>query len=208
MTQRGIYLNLNDNQKKFFDNHKVKIEWKISNFEEVEIGQLLAYVSSISKVFKESIPVYSNCKGYCKISMNGINSFELSNALGYIYDKYRKSFPNVPTEAIDEFSGNPYIKWKKIGGFNSIGIPLSQREKDDLYLSTIYTDSKICLVIDFNSKSKKLKKGDTISFKFSNKKILDFTIETKPTTVLSPYFPEENGYYANAVCEENAFIWN
>ena len=176
------------------------IEWKVKNFDRVEIGQLLAYVTINSKKYKSinPIPIYSNNDGFCIIIHNG-HTYNL-DALGYIfaYNKEKDSFPNIVIETTDEFSGAHIIHWEIIGGYKAIGIPLTHKGIDNLYLSAIYKNDKVCLSINFNSNAIKLKKGDTISFKFSNGKILDFTISTKPATVLPTInYPENNKEYCS-----------
>lgn len=197
MEQNVIHLKY----KKSLDNHRVDIDWKVKNFEKVGVGQLLANVIHDSSYFMNPIPIYSKSSGYCKIVQNGTID-ELWDALGYILEKEKGAFPNIPMDTVDEFSGTHTILWEKIGGYKAIGIPLQRKSRDYLYLSSIYKDGKISLVIYFVSKVYNLKKGDTISFKFSSGKVLDFSISARPAKVQLPISlpedDEENRDYFNA----------
>lgn len=200
-------IKVSDYYKKIIGSSGVEIEWKVKNYEEVKSGQLLAYANfKINDLYNKKIPVYSDYNGYCKIVQEGMVD-KLGDALGYILDKKEKeSFPNIPMDSIDEFSGTHTILWEKIGGYKAIGIPLRHKNQDNLYLSASYKDGKMSVEINFVSKVFKLKKGDTISFKFSNGKILDFTVGTKPVTVLQqisfPEEDEENCDYRNVLLNE------
>ena len=175
----------------------LKIEWMVHDMDKVTKGQLLANAYTLRSMRK--IVINSECDGYCKIKKTGtIEEFDIHEALGYINDSNKSSFPNIPISTTDEFTGTTCIHWKKVGGYDAIGIPLTYDESDDLFLCAIYKDSKISLEIFFNSKVFKLKKGDTISFKFSGGKIIDFTMGAKPSVILSPIkFPteDEDGFY-------------
>lgn len=196
-----IRLKVSDYYKKCIGSRGVEIEWKVKNYEEVKSGQLLAYANfKINGLYKREIPVYSDYDGFCKIAHDGATN-NLNIILGYILKyKEKEAFRNIPIVTIDDFSGIRTISWEKIGGYKAVGIPMRHKNQDNLYLSAIYKDGKICLEIDF---AFGLKKGDTISFKFSNGKILDFTIGTKPATIMQPIsFPEddeENHDYRNAL---------
>lgn len=200
-------IKVSDYYKKIIGSSGVEIEWKVKNYEEVKSGQLLAYANfKINDLYNKKIPVYSDYNGYCKIVQEGMVD-KLGDALGYILNKKEKeSFPNFPMDSIDELSGTHTILWEKIGGYKAIGIPLRHKNQDNLYLSASYKDGKMSVEIYFVSKVFKLKKGDTISFKFSNGKILDFTVGTKPVTVLQqisfPEEDEENCDYRNVLLNE------
>lgn len=190
-----------DGYKKLAYKHGLKIEWVVRNLEKIKTGQLLANVYTAEGIHK--VAINSECDGYCKIEKDGFFiGNDIYGAIGYIYDGNKSSFPNIPINTKDKFTGTTCIHWEKIGGFNAIGIPLTYDESDNLYLCAMYKDSKICLEMYFNSKVFKLKKGDTISFKFSEGKIIDFTLGVRPATALPPIiFPEddEESEYSKAI---------
>ena len=191
MERNFLYLKTSCYNQTLIHKCGMEIEWRIKNYEKVQNGQLVAYANVKTK-WKLQIPVYSNSDGYCKI-LTQETIYNSNQVLGDIYIIDPTSFPNIPISTTDEFTGTTCIHWEKIGGYNTIGIPLTHNESDNLYLCAIYKDSKICLEMYFNSKVFKLKKGDTVSFKFSEGKIIDFTISTRPASVLPPItFPEEN----------------
>lgn len=200
-----IKLKLDFYDEKIAYKQGLKIEWMVHDMDKVTKGQLLANAYTIRS--RRKIVINSECDGYCKIEKTGTFVGDgICGALGYIYDSNKSSFQNIPISTTDEFTGTTCVHWEKVGGYDAIGIPLTYGESDNLFLCVIYKDSKFCFEIYFNSNVFKLKKGDTISLKFSGGKIIDFTMDAKPSVILSPIkFPaeDEDGFY-----DEWAGIYN
>ena len=173
----------------------VKYELKVENFADVEEKQVLAYaVFPDLPEYNTPIPIYSKNKGCCRIIHSQEELFHSFSGeiLGFIYTKGKEDFPNIPTDGVDEFSGNRFVKWKKVGGYKSVGIPLTVGDDDNLYISCIYKDNNVCLDLCFLERLG-IEKGDAIRFKFSNGEILEFYVNEAPAHVLfDTFFPEDD----------------
>lgn len=113
-------------------------------------------------------------------------------------------YPYKLDKTNDSFTNEVIIDWKQISGFNtSVGIPLVRKGKKPLYLSNSFFNGKLLLSFNFDIRHIKLKKGDTISFKFCSGKILDFTLDSKPVKITNKIIlPEEDNNYIMSVNEE------
>jgi hypothetical protein len=96
---------------------------------------------------------------------------------------------NSPKITFDEFTNKKSIQWKMVAmnsGY-STGITSYSNDNSITFTFTFNNfDNKDFIVFQFSSKEIMLSKGDTISFLFSDNKIIDFTIDTVSYKISHP----------------------
>lgn len=197
------------NTKDFYDIQKatnIEIKWYIGNYEKVDIGTPIACLTLHGYDIPQSYVINSNYKGFCRVlNPETVFTHFPEENLAIIVDKeIDMLYPYKLDKTNDSFTNEVIIDWKQISGFNtSVGIPLVRKGKKPLYLSNSFFNGKLLLSFNFDIRHIKLKKGDTISFKFCSGKILDFTLDSKPVKITNKIIlPEENNNYIMSVNEE------
>lgn len=183
----------------YMEDAEYEIEWLVANMSNVTKNTPLVKVSYYNDEKQQIQTICSVCDGICYIHISDADAFYDSETalFGFIIDNVQDIETIFPCDIIvshDEFSGEMSLCWKRLGGLEAIGVPLTVNGKEILYIKSIYADGRLLLVLDFISKEINMKKGDTLSLKFINGQILDFTISSRPSKVMGNFkFPDEEG---------------
>lgn len=183
----------------YMENAEYEIEWLVANMSNVTKGIPLVKVSLFNHEKRQVQTICSECDGICYIHISDADAFYESEAslFGFVIDNVKDIetiFPCEIIESQDEFSGEMSLCWNRLGGLETIGIPLIVNGREVLYIKSIYTEGHLVLVLDFISKAVNMKKGDTLSLKFMSGQILDFTVGSRPAKVMGKFkFPDEEG---------------
>lgn len=96
-----------------------------------------------------------------------------------------KKYPCITHTEEDTFTHEKSIFWSKLAGFNLSGILLLENSEHPwLFIRCYYKERKIFLSFVF---WRTLKKGDTLSLKFKDGKLLEFTLPIRPHKLATDY---------------------
>lgn len=196
--------------KDFFDIQKatyMELKWYVKDYERVHAGTPIVRLTLFGYNMPQSHVINSDFEGICRILNPDTTiirfpedelAFIVDNEMDYIY-------PYKLDKHADSFTNETIINWKQISGLETtVGVPMAVKNTDALYISNCFKNSKMFLVFNFYTKYVKLKKGDTISLKFSNGDILDFTLESKPAkNANGVILPEDNENYCTYLKDED-----
>lgn len=178
--------------------HQLKInEWHKQDGELVKQNELiltLGYVTSYGN--KETISHYAEKDGNLdkvRIRLDFIG-LEQNELVYIIHDKdenrVKRKFINTPDIKTDEFSRKKIVKWKQVGNSEGHTEGITSKSLDNktsLTFSFNNIDQKDFLAFQFYSKEIMLSNDDTVSFLFTNNKIMDFRIESSSYKAAHPY---------------------
>lgn len=184
----------------YVEDAEYEIEWLVENMSCVTKGMPLVKISYGNSEKHEVQIINSEYDGLCYIHVTDSYVFYdegFDSLLGFILNDIKdieSLFPCDLEEKQDEISGNKTLYWNRLGGIECLGIPLNVNVTESLYIKGIYEDGNVLFVLDFISKDISMKKGDTLSLKFDNGQVLDFTISSSPAKVFGNFkFPYEEG---------------
>lgn len=185
-----------------------KLKWYVEDKASVSVGSPIVMLT-IGGNKRQTYVIRSKFNGICRVLDS--NEYAMSfpcESLGYVVDDEMDFiYPYELDKCTDPFTNEPILEWKQISDIKTtVGIPLTLKNIDAFYISNCFKNSKIFLVFNFATEYVKVKKGDTISLKFSNGDILDFTLESKPAKNVSDIIlPEDNENYFSYVIDEDLF---
>jgi hypothetical protein len=174
-----------------------KINWKKKSLDFVNLNDLIFTFEYLGNDKFLPISHYSEKEGYLYISEShercGWPNMTEKDLLYKIYSNYdellKMKYINSPKITFDEFTNKKSIQWKMVAmnsGY-STGITSYSNDNSITFTFTFNNfDNKDFIVFQFSSKEIMLSKGDTISFLFSDNKIIDFTIDTVSYKISHP----------------------
>lgn len=209
MVRQNIAFKESDFEKIIFDSIDYaddldfNLSWLVNNMDMVKKGSPLVEMTLSNDEYSQTKTIYNNFDGICYIHLSNEDNLvdDKFLVLGVIIDSINDLYSIFPSEIKayrDSFTDALSLDWKRIGGLVTTGIPLLVGGKECLYISCIFRDNHVFLVLNSIVKKINLKKGDTISLKFSNGKILDFTLDVKPVKVIRDFnFPYEDAEHVD-----------
>lgn len=185
-----------------------KIQWLIKDKSHVSIGTPIVMLT-LGGGKRQSVVIKSEFEGMCHFfDIDEYPDSFPTEVLGYVVDDEMDFiYPYELDNHKDTFTHEISIEWKQIAGFKTtVGVPLSIKNIDSLYISNYFKEGKLFLVFNFATMYIKLKKGDTISLKFNNGEILDFTLISRPSkNINNVILPENNEHYLSSIYVDDIF---
>lgn len=180
------------------------IEWLVPNLSQVSRGdKLVTILLSVQQgkyQYEKQVELKAEINGLCihkdncdKIKAENILGSTIGTVYGDIEDYLSVKFPNVTHKIVDSFTDENIFTWTKLAGYTMSGIPIEGKDLK-FYIRSIYKEGKFFLTFVFNCK---LKKGDTISLRFNDGSILDFTIAGRPHKLSDDYILRDENYWQN-----------
>lgn len=199
--------------KDFYDIQKatdIKLKWYVKNNERVHVGTPIVRLILMGYELPQAYVINSEFDGICHILNSDTSPFDFpTEELAYIVDDEMDFvYPYELDKHIDSFTNETNIEWKQISNIKTtVGIPLTIKNTDALYITNCFKNGKFLLVFNFATKYVKVKKGDTISLKFTNGDIVDFILDSKPAKNANEVLlPEDNDNYLTLVNDDNLFL--
>lgn len=139
----------------------IKLKWYVNNNDRVHVGTPIVRIILEGYDQPQVHVINSIFEGFCHVLNPDTSPFNFPKGeLAYIADDMMDFiYPYVLDKQTDLFTNEPSIEWKQVSGIETtVGIPITIKNVDALYINNCFKNGKMFLVFNFATKYLKVKK--------------------------------------------------